>query len=579
MPPGRLQRTPPARPLFRRWTAVLFALPVVAGVAETIHGAWVCDDAFISFRYVDQLLRGNGLVYNAGERVEGYTHFLWVVLLAAADRLGLDLVCLGRYLSVAFFVALLAVLLARTWRETRTGAGIVLPIAAWGVALHRDVQVFASGGLETIPFALFVTLGLLTVTGAEARIGAAAAIYALATLLRPEGILYALTAAAYIAWRWRDARRVGHFLAVWAALCLPCLIWRIAYYHSLVPNSFYVKSAGLAAWNQGWHYTRLYFSIYAVLVAGAALAGVVGARTRGAAGPASDGAVGRLALAGAQLLLTVLYVTRVGGDFMFARFYIPITPLVYLMAEEALRRARRPIVQVAGAVGILGLTLYARVPRDRTFPGTQLVHGIVNEANCYPRAAVERKQQQGEMLARLLGGTPVRIATLGGQASVAYFSHLPYVIEGYGLTDREFARQNLRARGRPGHEKAISAEQLRQRGIHFMLLHDVDPVPPGIEAIRLGNINARILNYDLELMRGLQRHPEVQFTDVPAFIDRYTHQAGSLSPEQLVADYAYLHRFYFQHNQDPERLQRLQSALRAAGVQDAALRVAEGLAP
>lgn len=42
----------------------------------------VADDAYISFRYLDNWLNGLGLVYNPGERVEGYTNFLWIVLLA-----------------------------------------------------------------------------------------------------------------------------------------------------------------------------------------------------------------------------------------------------------------------------------------------------------------------------------------------------------------------------------------------------------------------------------------------------------------------------------------------------------------
>src|SRR4051794_37248022 len=44
--------------------------------------AFTIDDAYISFRYAENLASGHGLVYNLGERVEGYTNFLWVVLLA-----------------------------------------------------------------------------------------------------------------------------------------------------------------------------------------------------------------------------------------------------------------------------------------------------------------------------------------------------------------------------------------------------------------------------------------------------------------------------------------------------------------
>ena len=41
---------------------------------------YIVDDTFISLRYARNLIDGNGLVYNPGQRVEGYSNFLWVVL-------------------------------------------------------------------------------------------------------------------------------------------------------------------------------------------------------------------------------------------------------------------------------------------------------------------------------------------------------------------------------------------------------------------------------------------------------------------------------------------------------------------
>ena len=54
--------------------------------------AFLCDDAFISFRYARNLARHGSLVYNAEplEYVEGYTNFLWVLVLAAGDVVGID---------------------------------------------------------------------------------------------------------------------------------------------------------------------------------------------------------------------------------------------------------------------------------------------------------------------------------------------------------------------------------------------------------------------------------------------------------------------------------------------------------
>src|SRR5438552_142444 len=51
---------------------------------------YTLDDAFISLRYARNLAKGHGIVFNAGERVEGYTNFLWVVILAAPFLLRVD---------------------------------------------------------------------------------------------------------------------------------------------------------------------------------------------------------------------------------------------------------------------------------------------------------------------------------------------------------------------------------------------------------------------------------------------------------------------------------------------------------
>ena len=62
----------------------LLSLPWLALLAWLTSVAWfLTDDAFISFRYVRNLLEGHGLVFNPGEYVEGYTNFLWILELVA----------------------------------------------------------------------------------------------------------------------------------------------------------------------------------------------------------------------------------------------------------------------------------------------------------------------------------------------------------------------------------------------------------------------------------------------------------------------------------------------------------------
>ena len=83
---------------------------------------FIQDDAYTSFRYVKNFVEGNGLVFNPGERVEGYTNFLWVMILSLfyfldhAHILILDLESTSQSLSILFsvFVLVLTYFLSRT---------------------------------------------------------------------------------------------------------------------------------------------------------------------------------------------------------------------------------------------------------------------------------------------------------------------------------------------------------------------------------------------------------------------------------------------------------------------------------
>ena len=81
-----VRRLVPARRRLQIFAALLL-LPWLALLGWLTSVGWfITDDAFISFRYVRNLLEGHGLVFNPGEYVEGYTNFLWILELAAIWR-------------------------------------------------------------------------------------------------------------------------------------------------------------------------------------------------------------------------------------------------------------------------------------------------------------------------------------------------------------------------------------------------------------------------------------------------------------------------------------------------------------
>ena len=87
----------------------LLALCVLAAFAANVERqAFLGDDSFISFRYAKHLAEGQGLVWNPGDRVEGYTNFLWVLLMAAGLSVGIAPEGAPMALGVASGLGLLA---------------------------------------------------------------------------------------------------------------------------------------------------------------------------------------------------------------------------------------------------------------------------------------------------------------------------------------------------------------------------------------------------------------------------------------------------------------------------------------
>ena len=163
---------------------------------------FLTDDAFISFRYTRNLLEGHGLVYNVGERVEGYSNFLWTLELAAIWRVfGIPPEDAAPWLSVAFTAATLA---SMAWWIARLPnlprRRLVMWMSLGLVCSSATFAVWTSGGgLETRQFTFFIVLAVVLLTTHRSRRGllAASTSLALASLTRPEGPMIAVSCFAW----------------------------------------------------------------------------------------------------------------------------------------------------------------------------------------------------------------------------------------------------------------------------------------------------------------------------------------------------------------------------------------------
>src|SRR5260221_14414076 len=122
------------------------------------------DDAYISFRYGKNMMQGSGLVYNAGEYVEGYTNFLWTVITAPFTVVnGIDIsvfaLSLGLLISIANIYFLYRLL--RLFPDIFSNIPVhlfLLPIIFF--VLDDSIAFWAIGGMEFPIYTLFI-LGII----------------------------------------------------------------------------------------------------------------------------------------------------------------------------------------------------------------------------------------------------------------------------------------------------------------------------------------------------------------------------------------------------------------------------------
>ncbi len=465
------------------------------------------DDAWISFRYAEHMARGEGLVWNLGERVEGYTNFLWVILMAGVMWVGGAPERWSCVLGVASGLVVLG-LTVQLGRRSRGEDSPFIWLAPAVLILHRSFLAWSTGGLETMATAALVLAGLSRhavereheLADEAPAVPGSALLLGLATLCRPDAGLFALVLLTVSTVErglrlgaWATLRASSRWSLVYASLPGAHLCWRLLYYGTFVPNTFHAKVNGL--WlDQGARYLLLFVGdFHLVWVLPLAILGVVLAR-----GYAHM-------LLGAAVLAQLVYLAAIGGDvFEFRMLVVVLAPLYWLWAEglaelgdRLLERWPRagpvmPLAMIGLVLPVLVFTAAAaRIPAlNATRDGVDSLASV--------RAFGALRQREGRALRELIdrGVLPrdLHWAT-GGAGAIPYYTGWT-TTDRHGLCDPEVARGDLESRGRPGHEHWATDDYLRARGVEMvellptmLLLH-----PPSPEARAIAQAPGRELH-------------------------------------------------------------------------------------
>jgi arabinofuranosyltransferase len=294
-------------PMMRVILLLLFATTL-------LRTAWVNDDAYITLRTVDNFVNGYGLTWNPGERVQAYTHPLWMFILSGLYALTHE--AYFTTLAVSFVLSLTtAILVSRAFMQDLFSISIGLVI----LCLSPAFVEYATSGLENPLTYLLLTIFLILYFRfqehpSDRQVLSLGLLASLAMVNRLDSGLFYLPALFMILLKhpnWRTFRAL-------AASAFPILLWEVfslIYYGFWFPNTAYAKlNTGILQSDlrrQGWDYFGNLLEwdplTLFIILAGTILSFIKGkSRERAIA---------------SGLLFSLLYTLYIGGDFMSGRFF------------------------------------------------------------------------------------------------------------------------------------------------------------------------------------------------------------------------------------------------------------------
>lgn len=283
--------------------------------------AWICDDAYITFRTVDNFTHGNGMRWNVSERVQSFTHPLWFFLLSFFSKFSGELYYTSLFLSIAFTLIVLTVFSIAA-HDNIYALGPLLAV----LLFSRAFIDYSTSGLENPLSHALLLVFLLLYWHAGKRyllLFFASLAAALGILTRPDLALFFFPCLLHGWYVYRDKRAI---IAIVSGF-IPLFAWMafsLLYYGFLFPNTAYAKlGSGIPAGElcmQGLHYlqnslTRDPLTLTTIVFA---------------AGAPFVFRKPQLIPVAAGILLYLLYIVRIGGDFMSGRFLT--FPLIFSVA-------------------------------------------------------------------------------------------------------------------------------------------------------------------------------------------------------------------------------------------------------
>ena len=426
------------------------------------------DDAYISYRYAENLASGQGLTFNPPERVEGYTNFLWVLALATGAKVGIPPEHLAPALGVASYLLSICLAWHFVWfitPEQKPAARAIATGLLLALIIAPGFAATSGNGMESHFFSLLaLALGILGCYGDLGRMQASwFSVLALALVLtRPDGAIFvavgflALGLRLYVADAPRALKRQYFLLTVLptATGLLAYAAWKAHYFGSVLPNSYYAKGGGAPHYDAGIAYLRTFLGSYPHVLLALPLV-LLSLRRPSPSNHRSFAWYALLGAVGYAMLLA-----RVGGDFMEYRLALHFYPLLLVAALPGFLWVLQALPRVASAW--LGLLLVASMMP--TGHEMKFYMQTLEEMDGY----VDLGARVGQSLAALPDDTKVATTLIG---TLGYYSDL-HIVDQWGLIDPTTARDGeARDPFVRGHLKPTSLQHIYEQGANLYFEH------------------------------------------------------------------------------------------------------------
>jgi len=438
-------------------TAIIIYSLLVFYLLLVIRNAWISDDGIITFRVVENFLAGYGLGYNPYVRVQAFTHPLWMFLISLIyfiERLFIPSVPNALFF-ITIFVSVVLSFLTVFLLLTRVSKPGILPLglAVLILSLSPGFIDFSTSGLENPLTHFLLMIFVVVYLNERPNLLLLAFISSLVMLNRMDVFVLVAPALLY-AW-WMSSQRKNDLVKILIGL-MPMLLWELFslfYFGFPFPNTAYAKlNTGISDTLlilQGGDYLLNAINWDPLMFLTVALAGITLYFERHR----------KFIFLFAGVLLYVMYVVKIGGDFMSSRFLTaPLLLSVVIVSNQL--TARQHQLTGLGLVILLGVfsmrsplwasNMVLYLPTypisDRSGVSDQRMHYFGNERKGQFNGFVEngfRDDELGSEFAgrqwRFTGFEKVYIAEALGKPGYKKGPNI-YMIDYYALTDPLLAR-------------------------------------------------------------------------------------------------------------------------------------------